>query len=406
MTESINSSTWLLTEHLRYTPLSLVDDIINSINALLYRAVSAVEAGLLNAPATSLGFKPLPAPRHQQRQRQPPVAEDNDAEELPVPTNGWSAEARLEIENGVHQLETLLEATVDKDFDKLEIYVLRNVLSVPDEIAGWVRLGHYENLDFSSPLPADADADAPTIESLTRQRRKLEETRKLQRALLRESKRNAALVAQLRALLPSSSSSSSSSSSTAHRLDAAEEETRLRQQQEASAPFDFLTAHPIAQALSFGSGSNDGGAGAGGDAENRRPLTTTTAFVTSQIPALRALVGLLRPKLDSLVAGSSSGQSGRDIKVKAEDERALYVEMQTRRHLTGTRGLELDEHGAVKSSNGGGDDEVGGGKRVVMESVRGLEEFVGVLREGGSSTRRKQEGTEDVVFGKVEEMQE
>ncbi len=53
-------------------------------------------------------------------------------------------EAKDEIENGVYQLETLLEATVDKTFDKFEIYTLRNILTVPDELAPWMRLGHYE----------------------------------------------------------------------------------------------------------------------------------------------------------------------------------------------------------------------------------------------------------------------
>lgn len=52
-------------------------------------------------------------------------------------------EARDEIENGVHQLETLLEATVDKNFDKFEIYTLRNILTVPDDLAPWIRLAHY-----------------------------------------------------------------------------------------------------------------------------------------------------------------------------------------------------------------------------------------------------------------------
>jgi len=33
---------------------------------------------------------------------------------------------------------------VDKTFDKFEIYTLRNILTVPDELAGWMRLGHYE----------------------------------------------------------------------------------------------------------------------------------------------------------------------------------------------------------------------------------------------------------------------
>lgn len=56
-------------------------------------------------------------------------------------------EAKLEIENGLHQLETLLESTVDKAFDKFEIYVLRNILTVPEDLIHWVRLRHYEVRD-------------------------------------------------------------------------------------------------------------------------------------------------------------------------------------------------------------------------------------------------------------------
>lgn len=44
----------------------------------------------------------------------------------------------------MHQLETLLEATVDKTFDKFEIYTLRNILTVSENLAPWMRLGHYE----------------------------------------------------------------------------------------------------------------------------------------------------------------------------------------------------------------------------------------------------------------------
>lgn len=33
---------------------------------------------------------------------------------------------------------------MDKDFDKFEIFVLRSVLSVPEDLRGWIRLGHYE----------------------------------------------------------------------------------------------------------------------------------------------------------------------------------------------------------------------------------------------------------------------
>ena len=51
------------------------------------------------------------------------------------------------------KLETLMEGAVDRNFDRLEIWTLRNVLCLPKEgvdgegeggIAGWVRLGGYE----------------------------------------------------------------------------------------------------------------------------------------------------------------------------------------------------------------------------------------------------------------------
>ncbi len=44
----------------------------------------------------------------------------------------------------MHRLETLLEATVDKTFDRFEIFTLRNILTVPDDLSGWMRLAHYE----------------------------------------------------------------------------------------------------------------------------------------------------------------------------------------------------------------------------------------------------------------------
>lgn len=67
-----------------------------------------------------------------------------------------------EIENGVHRLETLLEATVDKTFDRFEIFTLRNILTVPDDLTGWMRLAHYEVRwcffsSFSSPSPTRSE---------------------------------------------------------------------------------------------------------------------------------------------------------------------------------------------------------------------------------------------------------
>ncbi len=108
---------------------SLIDDIINSVNNLVYQGISSLENGLAATPPARLGFKPSKSV--------PQPIEDGDAS-LDYP------EAKQEIEEGLHQLETLLESTVDKNFDKFEIYVLRNILSVPEELPSRIRLSHYE----------------------------------------------------------------------------------------------------------------------------------------------------------------------------------------------------------------------------------------------------------------------
>ena len=94
--------------------------------------MEALENGLLQIPPLSLGF----GRDHNATILSMPDANSNSSVEYP--------EATAEIENGVHQLETLLESTVDKAFDYFEIWSLRNVLTIPDHLAPWMRLGHYE----------------------------------------------------------------------------------------------------------------------------------------------------------------------------------------------------------------------------------------------------------------------
>ena len=106
---------------------SLIDDIINTVNTIVYRAIEAIENGLFSIPPQQLGYSP----------------DSNTSVATSIPDVDHP-ESKDEIENGVHQLETLLEATVDKTFDKFEIYALRNILTVPDDLAPWMRLGHYE----------------------------------------------------------------------------------------------------------------------------------------------------------------------------------------------------------------------------------------------------------------------
>lgn len=105
---------------------SLIDDVINSVNNFVLQVLGSLETGLLTTAPDELGFNPVK------------VAGPNGVEDWEYP------DAKQEIEEGLHKLETLLYSTVDKNFDKFEIYVLRNILSVPADLVNWVRLSHYE----------------------------------------------------------------------------------------------------------------------------------------------------------------------------------------------------------------------------------------------------------------------
>ncbi|KAG4306108.1 hypothetical protein PORY_000096 [Pneumocystis oryctolagi] len=100
-----------MTEHLTYPPLSLIDDVINTINTLLYEAVGAIEQYMHHLPPSTISVQ--------------------------------------EIDQGVHQIETFLENIVDRNFDAFELYALRNIFMVPENIRGWMRLEHQMGVDFS-----------------------------------------------------------------------------------------------------------------------------------------------------------------------------------------------------------------------------------------------------------------
>ncbi|KAL8816427.1 MAG: hypothetical protein Q9223_004567, partial [Gallowayella weberi] len=251
MTQQVEA---LLTEHFRYTPLSLIDDIINTVNTIIYRAIEAIEIGLFSIPPQQLGYSP----------EKDATSGDTSMGDTDHP------DAKAEIENGVHQLETLLEATVDKTFDKFEIYTLRNILTVPDELAPWMRLGHYEGLTL--PLPTTS----PTPETILALRRKVHETRKLNLALRNTHANNAATISQLRTFLSSATLPSSDTSST-----------------DPSTSLGFLTSHPPATTLGLSLTQPQ-------TESTKGPLSTQTQFFISQLPALRQALEELKPRLKTL----------------------------------------------------------------------------------------------------------
>ncbi|KAJ5167482.1 uncharacterized protein N7482_006263 [Penicillium canariense] len=327
-----DATTSLLTEHFSYTPLSLIDDIINSINNLIYQAISSLESGLLATPPERLGFG------HSSNGSTIPDTDEDG--------NIIYPEAKLEIENGLHQLETLLEANVDKAFDKFEIYVLRNILTVPEDLLSWVRLKHYEGLSFEASL------DMPTPETIHAQRKKLLETRKLNRFLKDECAQNAAVISQLKSILSTVESAKTS--------DTTDESKTIP-----AKPLDlsFLTSSSAARQLRVGvdAGTNP----------KHAPLTTNTTFILSQLPALQATLEQLRPKLASL----PNSVDNMETKSK-RDERKEYIESRIRLHLERAGQLAM------------GDDSnpVVAGRRIDISEAHALEKVANLLTQEHKSS--------------------
>ncbi|KAK9247721.1 Mis12 protein-domain-containing protein [Lipomyces tetrasporus] len=225
------STTALLTEHFEYPPIALLDDIINAVNNILYKCTSAIETFL---------------------QSQPPCANIPDEE----------------IEVGTAKLETLLEGAVDRNFDRFELYVLRNVLAIPDEVAdGWMRLSHHKNVDYSV---SHEHLDI----RLLNLRKTLQASHHVNQKLREQTRANRQLIA-------------------------------------------LLTTYQ--SALSFLQKTN-----------GVAPMDETVRFLVSQAGEIQRKFGNLR-RLECnsavpLAAGHASGSSGFDVKIS---EREIYIEKMT-----------------------------------------------------------------------------
>lgn len=352
----------LLTEHFTWPPISLIDDIINAVNEVLYRCTDSFETGLLSADPALLGF----ADRYAAEGKT--AGEDEDG-------NKVYEEARLEIEEGVLKLETLMENAVDKNFDKLEIWTLRNVLCLPrgeEELANWVRLGHYENLR----TPPKNSIFTP--EALYSLRRRLIETQKLNAALVAEKNRNEVQLARLRSLLQPAAApkreprnSTSPAKASGNGVDG-------------TAPFAFLTHTQAAQALGVQSLPQSNTAPATTSAESRTPLTTHTTFTNSQLPYLRQLLSTLKPHLATAALPTNTNGKAAE-KEEVTKERKVYVESQSKRILE-RRGVDTKD----------GVEGVWEGSRVRADEVRGLE---GLVASMSRAKRDKDVSMEDTATG-------
>lgn len=363
----------LLTEHFSYPPVvcfsqfryqetynyfltnycqSLLDDIINTVNVLADRALDSVERLLLSIPPHKLGFakKPKQASSDQNPKLSPEEA------------------AKLEIENGTHQLETLLNASIDKNFDIFELYVMQNILTVRPQDQAYMRLSHYAGLDF--PVTEDDDDDAaaaqqsdkPTTESITALRRKLQASQKLNAVLESEKAHNEALLRRLRSLLGVDNDATKTEEDQQNAMD----QDGAAAATTATKPFSFLRDR--------GGLEESGG---------EQPITTTTEFTLSQLQSLRALSESMRKLLPELsVAGDTAAASCTTEKETASStswrrERAEYIESSSRKYLETVAGLELGPKGEVRDGEWQGE-----GRGLNKGEVEGLEKVAALLETG------------------------
>jgi kinetochore protein Mis12/MTW1 len=311
---------------------SLLDDIINTVNVLADRALDSVERLLLSIPPQALGFSNKHAPKDGT-----PALPPDEA-------------AKLEIEHGTHQLETLLNASIDKNFDLFELYTMRNILTVRPDDQPYMRLAHYEGLDFAG-LEAQ---DRPTAESVTALRRRLHASQRLHTALESERTRNDALLEKLRSLL-----------GVVPDVKAEEGQATPDSAPDGSA-FGFLREKATLQ-----------------NAGTDKPIATTTEFTLSQLQALRALSTSLRTLLPDL--GPADADTPADHAASGSRtwrrERVEYVEGASRKYLETARGLELGDQGEVRDGEWQGE-----GRKITRGDVEGLEQIASMLGQKSTAT--------------------
>jgi kinetochore protein Mis12/MTW1 len=185
-----------------------------------------------------------------------------------------------------------------------------------------VRLEHYRNLEL------DSSASTLTPEELLQQRRKVQETAKLNAMLKAEEARNQAVIAQLQSLV----GGQPSTTSQAPGADAAANPS----------PFSFLTTSPHTSTTT-------------------QPLSQNLQYAIAQLPALRVLLAQLKTSLSSLPAARQVRLDENSMEAK----RRGYINAQSRRAIE-KRGVDV----------GGQGSEVGRGRRVAAEEVQGLESVV------------------------------
>jgi kinetochore protein Mis12/MTW1 len=200
------------------------------------------------------------------------------------------------------------------------------------------------------------------VESITLQRQKYQETQRLHRILHSEVARNNVIIRQLKSLLcpPTNPNAEQPDRSTA----------------DPAAPYPAFAFLQNKAFLAAGTATT--------------PLSTTTAFALSQLPALKALLAELRPQMKTLAQPLTSRDPNLNETADHKSwrrERLEYVESQTRRLQVNARGLELGPQGEVR--DGEWQEQ---GRRLAKGEVDALERIVAMVGEKADGDEEMDEG--------------
>lgn len=226
---------------------------------------------------------------------------------------------------------------------------MRNILTVKPDDQPYVRLSHYEGLDFG------AVPDRPTVESVTALRRRVQASQRLHVALEAERANNDALLGKLRAALGVKGQGAG---------------VKKEEGEVEKSAFGFLGEK---------TGLEEGG--------SEKPITTTTEFTLSQLQALRSLSESLRTILPDLGPEDAQPTDEADGQKSWRRKRVDYIEGSTRKYLENARGLELGEQGEVRDGEWQSE-----GRKFTRGEVEGLEQVVSMLDKESESAVADKDG--------------
>ena len=169
-------TTQLLIEHFGYKPISVIDDIINAINEIMYKCTEQLEQIFVD--------QKLQLDKERASKKSNDMEDDIIVDDV-VEEKSYTIE---DIRIGTATLESLLEHNINKNFDKFEVYALRNVFTLPENLIeeGYIRLRHHKSLNIDDEN--DGNQTISQIESninnkIERITQEIEYQRELQKVL-------------------------------------------------------------------------------------------------------------------------------------------------------------------------------------------------------------------------------